>query len=579
MKKKAETNFSFKKLWMLTQPSTVKLVISFFLALVNTAASLSIPLVIKTLMDSIQIGLSPMMITGLIGLFIAQMITSALSLYLLAQVGQGVVKKLRSTLWDKLVKLPISFYDKNRSGEMVSRITNDTTIVMNLLSTEMIDFVKNILSIIIAVVILFTLDIPMTLILLAVIPVMFVFIMPLARKIHKISREQQDQMSTLTAFLAQMLSEIRLIKVSGSEQKEVKSGMNAFHSLFVFGIKRAKIEAIITPIMSTIMTAVMIAIVGFGAYRVSEGFITAGELVAFVLYLFQIMVPVGSLTRFVTSFQQTKGASERIFEILAAGEEDYEGGSTLQQVGTLTFTNVTFKYEEKPVLQNISFSAKKGEVTAFVGPSGAGKSTIFSLIERFYKPSTGEITIDGMNSNEVNLSSWRSLFSYVQQDSPMLAGTIRENLTYGLEKAVSEEELIEASRMANAHEFISSFEQGYETMIGERGVNLSGGQRQRIAIARALLRNPQFLLLDEATASLDSESEKLVQQSLERVMKERTSLVIAHRLSTVVNANQIVVIENGEVTGTGSHDELLKAHAFYRRLVEQQFQKHMQEES
>ncbi|MDT2046407.1 ABC transporter ATP-binding protein [Priestia flexa] len=570
--KEVKTNFSFKKLWRLTDPSKGKLSISLLFALVNTGASLVIPLMIKELMDTINSGVSKQMVAALVGLFIIQMITSALSLYLLAQVGQGVVEKLRTTIWDKLVKLPVSFYDRNRSGEMVSRITNDTTIVMNLLSTEMIEFVKNILSISISIIILFTLDVPMTLILLAVIPIMFLLVMPLARKIHKISREQQDKMSKLTAFLAQMLSEIRLIKVSSSEKKEIEEGKRSFHSLFLFGIRRAKIEAIITPIISTVMTSVMIAIVGFGAYRVSQGFISAGELVAFVLYLFQIMVPVGSLTRFITSFQQTKGASERIFAILEEKEESFQDGQQVKYIGELTFKDVAFKYEEKLVLKNISFSAQKGEVTALVGPSGAGKSTVFSLLERFYAPSSGQILLEDTDSRAINLRAWRQLFSYVQQDSPILAGTIRENLTYGLEKTISDAEIVEATKQANAHEFIANFDDGYDTMLGERGVNLSGGQRQRIAIARALLRNPQFLLLDEATASLDSESEKLVQESLERVMKGRTSLVIAHRLSTVINADQIVVIEDGEVTGKGTHEELLSTHSFYRRLVQQQFQ-------
>ncbi|OZT13865.1 multidrug ABC transporter permease [Priestia aryabhattai] len=570
--KEVKTNFSFKKLWRLTDPSKGKLSISLLFALVNTGASLVIPLMIKELMDTINSGVSKQMVAALIGLFVIQMITSALSLYLLAQVGQGVVEKLRTTIWDKLVKLPVSFYDRNRSGEMVSRITNDTTIVMNLLSTEMIEFVKNILSISISIIILFTLDVPMTLILLAVIPIMFLLVMPLARKIHKISREQQDKMSKLTAFLAQMLSEIRLIKVSSSEKKEIEEGKRSFHSLFLFGIRRAKIEAIITPIISTVMTSVMIAIVGFGAYRVSQGFISAGELVAFVLYLFQIMVPVGSLTRFITSFQQTKGASERIFAILEEKEESFQDGQQVKYIGELTFKDVAFKYEEKLVLKNISFSAQKGEVTALVGPSGAGKSTVFSLLERFYAPSSGQILLEDTDSRAINLRAWRQLFSYVQQDSPILAGTIRENLTYGLEKTISDAEIVEATKQANAHEFIANFDDGYDTMLGERGVNLSGGQRQRIAIARALLRNPQFLLLDEATASLDSESEKLVQESLERVMKGRTSLVIAHRLSTVINADQIVVIEDGEVTGKGTHEELLSTHSFYRRLVQQQFQ-------
>ncbi|MBM7703836.1 ABC transporter ATP-binding protein [Metabacillus iocasae] len=568
---KEQSSFQFNKLWMLTRPPIGKLMISLILSLINTATALSIPLLIKQVMDTIRTGLTPSLIGGIIILFLIQMITSAVSLYLLAQVGQGVVRELRTKLWNTLIRLPVSYYDRNRSGEMVSRITNDTTIVMNLLSTEMIDFVKNILSIIVAVIILFTLDVPMTFILLAVIPIMFLLIMPLARKVHKIAREQQDHMSKLTAFLAQMLSEIRLIKAYNSEEKEFSSGVKTFQSLYSFGIKRAKIEAIISPIISAVMTAVLITIVGFGSYRVSQGLISAGELVAFVLYLFQIMVPVGSLTRFVTSFQQTKGASERIFEILEEKEEDYESGLSLQEAGTLSFDSVRFQYDDKVVLEDITFEARKGTVTAFVGPSGAGKSTIFSLIERFYEPQSGEIRLNGQRSEQINLYSWRQLFSYVQQDSPILAGTIRENLTYGLERKVADVEIIEAAKMANAHDFISAFTQGYDTMIGERGINLSGGQRQRIAIARALLRNPQFLLLDEATASLDSESEKLVQEALESIMKDRTSLVIAHRLSTIVKADQIVVIQDGKVTGVGTHHELLQHHDFYRVLVNQQF--------
>ncbi|WP_110113213.1 ABC transporter ATP-binding protein [Bacillus sp. CGMCC 1.16541] len=568
---KEKSSFEFRKLWVLTRPPVGKLVISFVLSLINTATALSIPLLIKQLMDTISQGITPQVVGGIIGLFLIQMITSAISLYLLAQVGQGVVRELRTKVWDKLIRLPVSYYDKNRSGEMVSRITNDTTIVMNLLSTEMIDFVKNILSIVVAMIILFTLDVPMTFILLAVIPVMFVLVMPLARKVHKIAKEQQDHMSKLTAFLAQMLGEIRLIKAYNSEQKEFSAGVTTFQSLFTFGIRRAKIEAIISPIISTIMTAVLITIVGFGSYRVSQGLISAGDLVAFVLYLFQIMVPVGSLTRFVTSFQQTKGASERIFDILEEKEEEYERGKELTEAGTLSFHSVRFQYDDKVVLEDITFEAKKGTVTAFVGPSGAGKSTIFSLIERFYEPQSGEMRLNGEPYQQINLRSWRQLFSYVQQDSPILAGTIRENMTYGLEKHVTDEEMIDAAKMANAHEFITTFTQGYDTMIGERGVNLSGGQRQRIAIARALLRDPQVLLLDEATASLDSESEKLVQEALETIMKERTSFVIAHRLSTVINADQIVVIERGRVTGIGTHEELLKNHDFYRILVNQQF--------
>ncbi|MCM3006249.1 ABC transporter ATP-binding protein [Priestia koreensis] len=566
------TSFQFRKLWRLTKPPKGKLGVSLVLSLLNTGVSLAIPIFIKQLMDSFQNGFSPSMIGLIVGLFFVQIASSAVSLFLLAQIGQAVVERLRTKLWNKFIHLPISFYDQNRSGEMVSRITNDTTIVMNLLSTEMIEFITNSLSVIVAIIILITIDVPMTLILLAAIPVTFLVIMPMARKMYKISKEQQDHMSKLTAFLAQMLGEIRLIKAYTTEKSEFDNGRESFHSLYQFGIRRAKIEALISPIMSAVMTGVLIAIVGFGAYRVSAAYISAGELVAFVLYLFQIMIPISSLTRFVTSFQQTKGASERIFQILDEAEEPYEDGLAVKEAGVLTFNNIAFGYGEDLILKNVSFSAQPGTMTAFVGPSGVGKSTIFSLMERFYEPSSGEIRLNGQRSDAYQLKDWRALFSYVQQDSPILVGTIRENMMYGLQREVTDQEIMEASTQANAHEFISGFPQGYDTLVGERGINLSGGQRQRIAIARAILRNPEFLLLDEATASLDSESEKLVQQALESMMKEKTSFVIAHRLSTVVNADQIIVMQNGTITGVGTHEELMNTHDFYRGLVRQQFQ-------
>lgn len=570
---KKEPTFQFRKLWTLTNPPLGIFLTALFLSLVNTGISLTIPLFMKQLLDSFSNGLPPGLIFKVILLFIVQIVTSAFSLYLLAQIGQSVVERLRTAIWRKFIRLPVSYYDQNRSGEMVSRITNDTTIVMNLLSTEMIDLITNLLSIVIAVVILFTLDVPMTLILLLAIPIMVFIVMPMGRKIYKVSREQQDQMSKLTAFLAQMLSEIRLIKAYNTEQIEFEKGKESFGKLFQFGIQKAKIEAILSPLMSATMTGLLIAIVGFGAFRVSQGDITAGELVAFILYLFRIMVPVGSLSRFVTSFQTTKGATERIFHILDEREEDYEAGHSHVSGGVLAFQNVSFGYEKnRPILKNMTFSAESGKMTAFVGPSGVGKSTLFALMERFYEPTEGTMVLNGTRSEQIQLRTWRELFSYVPQDSPVLAGTIRENITYGLNREASDEEVQEAARLANAHAFIAGFPQKYDTMVGERGINLSGGQRQRIAIARAILRNPQFLLLDEATASLDSESEKLVQESLDEVMKGRTSFVIAHRLSTILKADQIVVMQEGTVTGTGTHEELMSSHDFYRKLVQQQFQ-------
>ncbi|WP_438503569.1 ABC transporter ATP-binding protein [Ectobacillus ponti] len=563
--------FSLSGLWRVTSPPLGQLVLGLLLSMGNTAVSLAIPLFIKKIMDALAEKLSPSLLAGLIALLLLQVVTSALSLFILARVGQQIVRQLRTKTWRKLLALPVSYYDRHHSGEMISRVTNDTTVVMNLLSTEMVQVVTSFLSVIVSVVILFTLDVPMTAVLLTAVPITFLIVMPIGRKMYRLSYEQQNRMSDVTAFLTQMLSEIRLIKASTTEGEEFERGSGKFDSLFEYGVKKAKIQSILAPLMTAVMTTVLVVIIGYGAYRVSEGLITSGELVAFVLYLFQIIIPVGSISRFVTSFQETKGATERLFQILAEQEENHEGTECIEAPRELVFEEVGFGYGGELVLRNVSFAARQGTITAFVGPSGVGKTTVFSLMERFYEPSEGRIRLNDVPASHIPLREWRRLFSYVPQDAPMLTGSVRDNITYGMNRAVTEEEVQEAARLANAHAFISQFPDGYDTWVGERGITLSGGQRQRIAIARALLRDPQFLLLDEATASLDSESERLVQESLDTLLQGRTAFVIAHRLSTVVDADQIIVMENGTVTGVGTHAELLREHDFYRTLVQQQF--------
>jgi ATP-binding cassette, subfamily B, bacterial AbcA/BmrA len=570
---KEKSGATLRELWTLTNPPIGIFILALLLSLTGTAASLTIPLFMKDIMDSFAKSFDFSMLIPLGFLFVIQMAASAVSLFLLSKIGQTIVRNLRTKAWRKLLHLPIPYYDQNRSGEMISRITNDTTVVMSLLSTEIIEVITGLITILGAVVILFTLDVPMTLVLLISVPIILLIMVPIGRKLYKISVNQQKKMSQLTAFLSQMLMEIRLIKAYTTEESEFSTGKKEIDSLYSFGIQKAKIESVLMPLISMVMTGIMVVIVGFGAYRVSTGYISAGGLVAFVLYLFQIVTPMGSIGRFMTSIQSAKGATERLMQILDEPEEKYESGKPKPDGDTLSFHQVSFGYgQDKPVLSDISFTAQPGTVTAFVGPSGAGKTTIFSLIERFYKPDSGIISLGGKPADDIRLQEWRRLFSYVSQESPILAGTIRENITYGMDGSVSEEEMIRAAELANARSFIEELPQQYDTQVGERGITLSGGQRQRIAIARALLRNPQFLLLDEATASLDSESERIVQEALDTLLEGRTSFVIAHRLSTVVHADQILVVQDGRITGTGTHQELMDSHPFYRKLVEQQFQ-------
>lgn len=315
-------------------------------------------------------------------------------------------------------------------------------------------------------------------------------------------------------------------------------------------------------------------IIGYGGIRVAEGTMSTGSLVAFLLYLFQIIMPMTGFALFFTELQKAKGATERIIEILDLPLEEGQEGLAIDIANkTLRISNASFSYEQgEPVLKNLSFEAKPGEMIAFAGPSGGGKTTVFGLIERFYEPQAGTITIGETPINELSMLAWRSQIGYVSQESAMMGGTIRENLVYGLPEAsgISDEELWNVAEMAYAKEFIQEFPEGLDTQVGERGVKLSGGQRQRIAIARAFLRDPKILMMDEATASLDSQSESIVQQALSRLMEGRTTLVIAHRLSTIVDADQIVFIEKGEVTGIGTHEELSRMHGLYREFAEQQ---------
>ncbi|WKA55034.1 ABC transporter ATP-binding protein [Planococcus shixiaomingii] len=544
-------------------------------SLITTLVGLVVPLLTKNLVDGFSVdSLSPTLITGLAVAFILQAVVSGLSIYLLSMVGQKVVAGLRDRMWVKLIRLRVPYFDQQSSGETVSRIVNDTGIVRNLITDHFPQFINGIVSIIGAVTILLVLDWKMTLIMLLAVPVTVAAMIPLGRRMAKISRSLQDETAVFTGHVQQTLSEIRLMKSSTAELVEEKKGLKGIQKLFALGLKEAKVYALIAPLMYTVVMVVIVVIIGYGGIRVAEGTMSTGSLVAFLLYLFQIIMPITTFALFFTELQKAKGATERIIGILDLPPEEEAQGLALDIAHkVLRISNVSFAYGAgEPALQDVSFEAQPGEMIAFAGPSGSGKTTIFGLIERFYEPQAGEITIGGIPINSLSLASWRSQIGYVSQESAMMGGSIRENLVYGLPdaKEISDEKLWEVANMAYAEEFIRSFQDGLDTEVGERGIKLSGGQRQRIAIARAFLRDPKILMMDEATASLDSQSEGIVQQALSRLMEGRTTFVIAHRLSTIVDADKIVFIEKGRVTGIGTHLKLAESHPLYREFAEQQ---------
>ena len=577
MEEKEETIGLKPFLALLMSLKIPKAALAFGLAasLVTTLVGLAVPLLTRDLVDGFSLdSLSVPLMVGIGVAFILQAIINGFSIYLLSKVGQRIVAGLRERMWVHLIRLRVSYFDQQSSGETVSRVVNDTGIVRNLITDHFPQFVTGIISIIGAVIILAVLDWKMTLLMMVSVPMTVAIMIPLGRRMAKISRSLQDETAQFTGHVQQTLSEIRLMKSSTAEQVEEKKGLQGITGLYAIGMKEAKIYALIAPLMYLAVMLVIVMILGYGGIRVAEGSMSTGSLVAFLLYLFQIIVPLATFARFFTELQKAKGATERIIGILEVPLEEAQAGTQMDIAGkTLRADNVSFSYETgEPVLADISFEAQPGEMIAFAGPSGGGKTTVFSLLERYYEPASGEITIGGVGISSISLGAWRSQIGYVSQESAMMGGTIRANLTYGLPEAeeIPDEELWRVSRMAYAEGFIKEFPDGLDTQVGERGVKLSGGQRQRIAIARAFLRDPKILMMDEATASLDSQSEGIVQQALSRLMEGRTTFVIAHRLSTIVDADKIVFIEKGRVTGTGTHEELAASHALYREFAEQQ---------
>ncbi len=553
--------------------SWVLLGTSMLLSLLATMTSLAIPFITKDLIDGFTLdAIHPELVASIIGAFIIQAVTGGISAYLLARIGQQIVAGLRERLWKKLLSLPISYYDRHQTGETISRVTNDTGIVKELISDHFTGFFNGIISMIGAVMVLFYLDRQLTLVMFTVIPLTLVILFPVGRQMYHVSKGLQDETAHFSAILNQVLSDIRLVKASNAERSEYINGSARIKKLYRFGLKEGKLHAVMAPLVSSMILLLLVIIFGFGGLRVASGTLTAGELVAFIIYLIQIVSPISQIAGFFTYFQKAMGATERILLLLGMEEEDLASGKPVQNLNQpIIFEEVSFSYKPgEPVLDRISFKAHPGQVTAIVGPSGSGKTTLFSLLERYYLPLCGTIKLGSDPIDRFSLSSWRGHIGYVSQESPIISGTIRENICYGIEREVRPEELVNAAKMAYADEFINELPEKYETDVGERGIKLSGGQRQRIAIARALLRDPAILLLDEATSSLDSQSEIAVQQALNNLMQGRTTLVIAHRLSTVIDADQIVFLEKGRITGIGSHQELFLSHPLYREFSMQQ---------
>ncbi|RMC58715.1 ABC transporter ATP-binding protein [Lactobacillus sp. ESL0260] len=548
-------------------------IIGLLLSLITSAANLALPLLTRQLVDTSKwdnFNYSSLII--IIIVFVLQLVLGTLGGYVLRYFGESVVKTLRERLWAHLLKLPVTYFDANKVGESSSRLVNDTGIIKDLLASQFPNFITGAIQLFFSLIILFVMDWEMATLMFVVVPIVVVILLPVGRIMVRLGRKLQAETAKFNGEVSEKLSEVRLIKSSNGEKHEQEAGNHRINKIFTIGVLDARVEAVLQPIIMTLMMAAFAGILAFGIIRVGQGSLTSGSLVAFLLYLFNVIGPVANFATFFSQIQKALGSTERIQEILRIEPEKNSGQQTCDLTNkTLTAQNLNFSYvKNEPVLQSISFVSRPNSVIAFAGPSGGGKSTIFALLERFYQPDSGKITIGNQNIQDIDLANWRCQIGYVSQNSAIFSGTIRENLVYGLTKKMTDEDLWHGLSLAYADQFVREFPDQMETEIGERGIKLSGGQKQRLAIARAFLRDPKILMLDEATASLDSESEGKVQQALDKLMVNRTTLVIAHRLATIVNADQIYFIEHGKVTGHGTHHELMQKHSLYAKYVTEQ---------
>jgi len=543
-------------------------------SILTALTSLVFPVVTQQLVD--QLGdaqtLPTNWLLGLIAILVAGSFIGGLNFYLIGKVANRMLVNLRSKVLAKAIRLPVPYYDDTASADPASRIVNDTQIINELVSQHFEPLISGTLTLLASLVILWFLDWQLTAVLFATLLVSFLITVPIAARLANLSKSIQQEEATFLGFITERLAQIRLIKACTAESESLDTGQHTLSQLYQLGQKEVKIGAIMAPIASLSIVAALVSILVFGAARVSQGAITMGELIAFILYLFNIIIPLIQFTYFFVAFNKAAGAAERVQELFDETEEMIDGGKELTiEHYPLSFSQVSFSYDSgQEIFNKLSLDIDANSTVALVGSSGAGKTTIFSLLQRFYSPAAGEILIDGQSITNYPLSSWRQQLAYVSQDTPLLSGSIRENLLLGLNRNPSDESITQVLQLSQLSQFVEALNDGLDTQIGERGVKLSGGQKQRMAIARAMLQDRPILLCDEATSNLDSTTEHKIQLAMEQLKTNRTTLIAAHRLSTVLNADKIVVLKEGRVIAQGPHHQLMEDSAFYRELVEHQ---------
>ncbi|QEM10835.1 MULTISPECIES: ABC transporter ATP-binding protein [Mucilaginibacter] len=576
------------KLLTYLKPYRLKFIAGLVFLFLSSLVGLAFPAILGALIDAAQgiykykylpHGLNAIAIMGFIILF-AQAFVSFFRVVWFVQVAEKSLADIRRDTYFKLITLPMNFFANRRVGELNSRISADLSQIQDTLTTTFAEMIRQLVIMVGSTTLLAIVSIKLTLALLAILPFLVAFAVFFGRFIRKLSREAQDKLAESNTIVEETLQGIANVKAFVNEAYEANRYDKILRQVVNIAVRGAKFRGTFASFIVFCLFGTFVGVIWYGSVLVANHEIYVGDLTTFIMYSIFVGAAMGSFPDLYANLQKAVGASERVLEILGEQGEDIsmvESNNAVKQTikGDVAFNDVVFAYPSRPeitVLKGISFSADAGQRVAIVGPSGSGKSTMASLILQFYHPQSGNILFDGKSADNYSLTDIRNQVAIVPQDVLLFGGTIMENIAYGRLNA-TKEDIIQAAKRANAHQFISSFPEGYETVVGERGVKLSGGQRQRIAIARALLKNPSILILDEATSSLDSESERLVQEALEELMKNRTSIIIAHRLSTIREADKIVVLEKGNIIESGSHAELISnEQGLYRYLSQLQFE-------
>ncbi|MBQ5588466.1 MAG: ABC transporter ATP-binding protein [Selenomonadales bacterium] len=576
---------SYKRLFSYIRPYTGRLIMAMVCAMLAAGANLYVPWLIKGVIDQVLADKDMMMLNLIAISIVVAFFLRGVFLYgqhyLMSYIAQKVIIDVRDAIYRKLQKLPISYFEKRQTGTVMSYVTNDVAAMQAGLADHVIDMITEGVILIGSFAMMCWLHWKLTLLTLIIVPLVGYTMNIFGRKLKQTSFTMQERVADITSLLQEALSAIRVIRSFVREEYEIQRFANQNQANFIAQMKNAKLMSMLAPVVEFLAAISVTLILWYGGMEVIDGHLTAGALIAFLVYAVNLSNPIKRLSRVYGNIQKAIAAAERVFAVLDTEEEitDAPDAKKMPIVkGNVKLTDVKFSYVEGELaIKGISMEAQPGQMIAIVGASGSGKSTIANLIPRFYDIQSGSIEIDGYDIRSVTQRSLREQIGIVPQETVLFNGSVYDNIRYGNLDA-TKEEIIAAAKAANAHEFITQMTDGYETQIGERGALLSGGQRQRIAIARAILKDPQILILDEATSALDTESEKIVQEALDKLLVGRTSFVIAHRLSTIVRADVIIVMERGVIVERGTHEELLEKGGIYSKLHQMQ-QRDKQEEN